>query len=281
MSKKIVLSEGLAKEIYSFYSQGNSLKDCEIKFGIHREKISRELKKHGFVLRFFASGMRPHNLRSDLPVNEICESYVAGESENSIARDHNVSRNVVRRILLEREIPIRTRSEAELLKWSKMTQDERKSQVKEAHKSLLGRARTDEQKRKTAIAREKNTPSWYIGCGEPEFATWLENNKIEFKYQKAVEFYNIDFLIGNTAVELTSFVGRNRTSRLEFLNRAKVLNDQGIRTIAVEFRDKEELIKNADYVIKIVKMLNSGYKSSNHYFLVRLQTINPSLEILV
>lgn len=280
MSKKINIPECLAKEIYDFYSQGNSLKDCEKKFNIYRDKISLELRRHGFNLRFRACGIKPKNIKNYLPEREICNLYMGGESENSIAKIYSVSRNVIRRILNEGKIEIRGRSEAELTKWSKMNLEQRKNQVKKAHESTVGIERTDEQKRKVAISREKNTPAWYIGCGEPEFRSWLDMNNINYLYQKAIEFYNIDFLIDKVAIELTSFVGRNRFTRPEFMNRASILNSKGIRTLAVEFRNAEELIANAKNVMDIVSKLNGGYLKDNHYLLLRLQTLSPSLEIL-
>lgn len=74
--------------------------------------------------------MRKINL---LATNDIIKYYLEGQSENSLAKQHNVSRAVVTRILKESNIKRRGRSEAELLKWSQMTPEKRKHQVEAAH----------------------------------------------------------------------------------------------------------------------------------------------------
>lgn len=262
------------------YESGDPLRVCGEKVGVNEETLRNHFKKRGVKMRITSQGQPNPKTITNLPENSICVAYTHGKSENHVANEYGVSRNVIRRILKKHNVHIRTQSEAEELKWSKMTNEQRESQVVKAHTAVRGVPRSDEAKRNLAISREQNTPDWYIGCGEPEFGEWLTNEGIQFDYQKAVEFYNIDFLINGIAVELTSFVGRNRLTRDDFMRRAEILKQQGIKTLAVEFRNAQELINHAYDVLNMVNKFKSGHYGDKHYIAYRLQFSEPDIRIL-
>lgn len=257
------------------YTTGKSLREISEVLGFNENTISKHFKNRGFKTRKTSEGRQAPNKINNLPESQICQDYQKGESENSISKTYGVSRNVIRRILLKHNIQARNQSESEKVKWSRMSSEQRENQVRSAHQASKGIIRSDEAKRKVAASREANTPDWYIGCGEPEFKKWLTDKKIEFSYQKAVEFYNIDFLINNVAVELTSFVGRNKITKDDFMRRASILNDFGIKTLAVEFKDADSLIENADLILSIVEKISLGEYDPVHYMVYRLQDKSP------
>lgn len=277
MTKKI--SENIINQAIELYNQLNPLHVCAKHVGVNEETLRKHFKKHGVVMRKANKGGKAPNIIEDLPELHICDYYMGGESENSIANRFKVSRNVIRRILLKHGVQVRSQSQAESLKWSKMTNEQRANQVKKAHDAVTGKPKSDDAKRALAKTREVNIPDWYIGCGEPEFKEWLENEGIEYQYQKAVEFYNVDFLINGVAVELTSFVGRNRLSRDDFMRRAEILNDQGIKTLAVEFRNESELLSHAYDVINMVNKVKSNHFDA-YYIAYRLQFNEPDIRVL-
>ncbi|HEY4537092.1 MAG TPA: hypothetical protein VIG45_01400 [Erysipelothrix sp.] len=273
------IPESTIDKAENLYNSGKSLREISKLVGRGEEALRKHLKNRGIEIKKTSTGRVAPNAILNLPEDHICADYLQGNSENAISKTYGVSRGVIRRILKNHNIKIRSQSESETLKWSRMSIDQRENQVKKAHISARGRVKTDEEKRKTAISREINTPDWYIGCGEPEFKKWLDNEGIEYKYQKAVEFYNIDFLIDGIAVELTSFVGRNRLTRSDFMSRADILNKQGIKTLAVEFKNEAELISHAYDVINMANKLRSNHLDA-YYVAYRLQFSEPDIRIL-
>jgi len=79
-----------------------------------------------------------HTLRTNLPTAEILQLYLAGVSENDLAKRFQTSRGAIRRRLLRAGIVCRGRSQAELLKWSKMNPEARAHQVEPAHEAKRG-----------------------------------------------------------------------------------------------------------------------------------------------
>lgn len=271
--------ESILDRAEELYKQGLSFREISEIVGRGDATLRKRLKERGVKIRKTSQGRSAPNAITELPEDHICVDYSQGNSENAIANHYKVSRSVIRRILEKNGVYIRTQSEAEKLKWSLMSDNQRAKQVEKAHASVLGTPRTDEAKRKVAIARELNTPDWYIGCGEPEFKEWLEAEGIEYQYQKAIEFYNIDFLIDGIAIELTSFVGRNRLTRTDFMKRALILKEQGIKTLAVEFKNEKELITHAYSVISMANKFRSGHFDA-YYIAYRLQFDEPDIRIL-
>jgi hypothetical protein len=70
--------------------------------------------------------------------NYIVDNYLSGASENALAKELGVSRNVIRKRLLDNGIEPRTQSQAESLKWSQMTALQRKLQIQSAHLAARG-----------------------------------------------------------------------------------------------------------------------------------------------
>lgn len=274
------IPESVLDRAEELYNRGLSLREISEVVGRSDDALRKRLKERGVAMRKTSQGRVSPNTIVDLPEDIIILNYKAGESENTISKRFLVSRNVIRRILNKHNVHIRSRSESEKLKWSRMTGEQKHNQVRKAHNAVTGTAKSDDAKRKLAITREAHTPEWYIGRGEVEFKKWLAQEGIDFKYQKAVEFYNIDFLINGVAVELTSFIGRNRLTRDDFMNRAKILHMNGIKTLAVEFRNEKELINHAHDVIDMVNRVKSEKYRDIHYVAYRLQFNEPDIRIL-
>lgn len=59
-----------------------------------------------------------------------------GKSVNQMSTDLDVSRSAINRMMSDLVIPRRDQSEAESLKWSQMSEEERENQVKDAHEAV-------------------------------------------------------------------------------------------------------------------------------------------------
>lgn len=228
----------------------------------------------GLRNRMRAMGIKPvvHKRKAkrlDLPVDKIASMYQDGYSENAIAKHFGVARTAVRPRLIDAGITPRSQGESELLKWSKMTEEQRANQVKSAHAACIGVTKSFEHRVAIAKAREKAVADHHIGVGEPEFKEFLSSRGIPFIYQKAVDTYNLDFAIGSVAVELTSVTGRYRGDK-EHLNKRTVnLLERGYKTLGVEFDCAESLMACAEYVVATVQEMNGLESFGREYWVIR------------
>ena len=220
-----------------------------------------------------------HNKITNLPEADIVKKYESGLSENKLSKEYLVSRKTIRRILCESGVHIRSQSEAELIKWSRMSNEQRLNQVKNCHSAVRGAAKTDETKHRIAVSRQRNTPDWYIGVGEKEFKEILSLNAIDFEYQKPVLGYNLDFFIDGVAVELTSFTGRNsRVKKPQQVRAFNIFNSDSIHTLAVEIETKSDIALFYNQIMSAVFDLQKQDKSHCNYWIARCRGNSFSLE---
>ncbi len=261
------LSDDLINHAAKLYAQGLSVAKVSTIIGCNQETLRKRFKAIGVPVSKIGR-YQGHNAIS-LPVDEILAMYESGTSENMIAKHFNVSRNVIRRYLLSNNANIRTQSEAEKLKWSQMSDEQRTKQVESAHKAASGRTRSTLEKIKMAISREQSLANYHIGIGEPEFRQFLDKQGIQYIYQKAVDGYNLDFAIGKVAVELTAFTGRYRSSNAIQKQRIKNLFNRGYQVLAVEFDCVESLLNFASEIITHVNRINRFNSITRQYWVIR------------
>lgn len=268
MAKKTsVESVNIAKNLYQ---SGVSMKECSSKIGIHEETLRRLFKEVGVKTRKTSTGIKPKNKNESIPEIDVIILYKSGVSENSISKEYKVSRNVIRRILNSNNVYRRNQSESEKMKWSFMNNEERINQYKSAHDACKGRVRTQDELNKMAISRELNFAEHFVGIGEIEFKEYLIKNNIDFSYQKACMSYNMDFLINNVCLELTSCIGRNIKSNEYTKRRAREIYSKGYKTLYVEFVNIEKLILNLDLIIQTINKIKKDDFKDSHYFLLRI-----------
>ena len=130
-------------------------------------------------------------------IENLLKAYLDGESVNSISKRLRIGRHVINLWLERRGIHRRTRSEAELVKWSRMTKNERLNQVSKAHAAVRGVTRGDREMELRAIRRNRR-----IGAGEAELVEFLAERGVEVDAQRPVGRYNIDIAIDSVAVEV-------------------------------------------------------------------------------
>lgn len=126
-------------------------------------------------------------------------------------------------------IKLRTQSEQETIKWSLMTKEQRANQVSNANKSMIGYKPSVDSLLKTSNSRSRRTSIY-----ETKFADYLASRGISFKEQVPIHIYNVDFVIGNVAVEI---FGGNWHSFGAHANR---------------FRKRSEEIFNSGYALAIL-----------------------------
>jgi very-short-patch-repair endonuclease len=265
----IKISTALLDHAANMVAAGKPIGEACKQIGVSYAPVKRHLEKLGIT----AVRNTRNVARIELPDQQIAAMYQNGESENAIAKCFGVSRNVIRSRLVEQGITPRTQSEAEALKWAKMSDDQRAAQIESAHDAVRGKPQTAEHRNRIAAARQSSKYDHLIGMGEAEFGQLLTDRGISFTHQKAVESYNLDFAIGNVAVELTADCGRYSMFNPKEIKRCVNLLKCGYRTIAVQFSSIDALIQSADYIIASVDEMSRLESFGGQYWVIgcRLQ----------
>lgn len=157
---------------------------------------------------------------------EVIRRFQAGETQASIAADMGVTQASLSRWLIHRGYR-RDRSEAERLKWERMSPDQRSAQVAAAHTARRGaESSLSELERR---ARGKEGTQAHVTEEERELARWLADRGIDTTMQKAAGPYNIDLAAaGAVAVELFGGGWHGHGLHAERLpKRSRYLLDQG------------------------------------------------------
>ena len=175
--------------------------------GLTGEELARQLgiKGHVVLSRLRECGIEiRRNLgappRHKMPDRRIIRSYRQGMSVLALAIRYGVSRPVISRVLRHANISERSQSEAERVKWSRMTLRQRRRQMAAAHKATRGRHPTmAEQCRRALTVQAKGL---HISKAETHLRMMLERRRLHPIPQQAIGPYNCDLGLAPVAVEV-------------------------------------------------------------------------------
>jgi len=222
-------------------------------------------------------GLRPWN-KIELDAHLIQELYTSGMSENSISHKFDVSRFVIRRILLELGIEPRSRSEAEKIKWSRMTSAQRIRQTSKAHDTVRGKPRKEGEMISRAITRQKTLSK--VVASEIELLEVFRRNRIKAIPQAAIGRYNVDFLVGSIAVELYihSNLPHHRDGQAE-----KIVNliDSGLSVVYLSSRRWPPHPASIKKLISTLKILRKNPPTLRQYWMIRSQAQGSGFRVEV
>ena len=149
-------------------------------------------------------------------INHIVELYNSGMSLNQLENKFGIPRITLTRRFKSLNVYIRTQSESELLKWSKMDETTRKRQVQKAHQSSKGRYISTSEKIKRAKSAFEN--AFKKGFYETDIINSLNKRGFVAVNQFNFGIYNIDISIH----ELPIFI-EIQTSSLHLLRKPKLI----------------------------------------------------------
>ena len=174
------------------YLSGISINKLAQELSVSSKAVTNCLRRAGIALRAKPS--------PDLPV--VVSLYRSGMSENKIAEHFSVSRGCIRNRLIKAGITPRTQSEAESLKWSQMTAEQRASQVLAANKAARGRVHSEKER----IQRAQSIYGRQLRISDMEqrVAQVLRAHGLAVEQQFPVHACNVDIAIhpGPIAVEI-------------------------------------------------------------------------------
>lgn len=165
--------------------------------------------------------------------DDICRRYIAGESEQKIAKDFGFDRQVIQRVLRENGIPRRSMSAAQQIKNARMSPEDRARQTAAAHEAAKGRKATLQERIQRAQTIEQR--QLHTTPAETQLAIRL-SALFDVTQQKAVGKYNIDIALNEPPVAVELFGGSwhqsgNHIAR--FHERVKYLLNSGWSVLIV------------------------------------------------
>lgn len=173
-----------------------------------------------------------------LNVADLVSRYTAGESEKQLASALGVSRSAIRSRLVAAGVLIRTRSEAELVKWSRMIGTERNRQVAAAHTARRGQKDSLEVQMKRAATWEAKMS--HRGPAEIALTDSLAAGGVELTPQKAVGPYNLDLALSGSPVAVEVECGNVFRGRSlpKTMRRLRYIVDAGWRVLIVYTKNR-------------------------------------------
>jgi hypothetical protein len=187
-----------AVNIVHAYCRGIKVRELAAQYRVNSKSVHKLLGEAGVLLR---RGQTLAGQKARADSVKIVKAYTNGKSILELATRYRVARDVVQRLLVDAQIPLRTQSEQEQIKWSQMTVAQRKNQVAAAHKAKIGRKesmQTRKMRAKTFEKMGKRNSSPY----EPELQRMLEARGLKTFPQRAVGPYNCDLAVDSVAVEI-------------------------------------------------------------------------------
>lgn len=242
------------------HSAGRTIIDLAAELGVKDETVANYIRRAGG--KIFRSTTR-------IDESAVISFYQSGNSENATAKRFGVSRNVVRRILTAHSIPIRSRSAAESLKWSRMTPSERAKQVSAAHAASKGREVTIRERKLRAKVREERMT--HQGAGELFVYAALVDAGYSPIRQKAVGIYNCDMTVDSVAVEVWGggyhFFGEHAARNEE---RTRYLFDRGFHVIAITTLNRIPITQETtDCVVRFIEAARRDPAMVRQYRVIR------------
>src|SRR5574343_228661 len=164
--------------------------------------------------------------------SNLIKMYQSGMSCNQLSNLSGIPRITLNRHFSKHGVVLRSQSDSEKLKWSKMTNEQRAKQVKKAHDKVRGSKHSTETKIKSAKSFYQN--ALRIGLFEKEIADILKCYFHGVEQQFPVDIYNVDIAIPSRsiAIEIQTNNASSLTTEL-CQQRIKKLADSGFFIIYV------------------------------------------------
>jgi hypothetical protein len=224
----------------SLVENGSTIKAAAIAIDVSADHLSHRLRALGVNTIKGKFGNVPAN-RLKLDDAEIIRRYQSGESVLSLSKAFGVNRFTINQRLKENNVAIRNGSEANIIRMSRMTFDERRSLSKEARAAHIKSIMT-------------TADHYSVGPGEHEIAQALSALGHEVRTQTPLDNGCIDITIGKVAIEVKMNSGGSYDFRRQ---RVEQLIKSGYSTIFIGFNHLdciaerlEEIVALADFACR-------------------------------
>jgi len=222
---------------------------------VSRGRLTALLREQGISLRTKADAVRLGAIsrRSEIDTESTIAAYTGGASAEAIARSMGVHERVVRRALQEGGVPLRTRSEANTLRMTQASEDERRkiTEAARAKARANGTLWTPEvvSKAMKTRARTNQVRGSMVGSFEEDMRKLLVNQGSGPIPQLAVGTYNLDLALAPVAVEV-HVCASNPMTNARLRQRSEKLLDAGWTSLYIWITNSFPLLpRAAEYAI--------------------------------
>ena len=200
-------------------------------------------------------------------LDDLLRRYISGDSELQLSQGAGINRWTFRQRLLEAGITPRTQSEAEIIKWNRMTAEQRTCQVKAAHNAVRSRKVSFKELCLRAKTREGNL-QYNVSPNEIVLGQWLNKSGFDIIHNLAIGPYNCDIGIGAVTVEVW---GGDWHPKLIEIKRTKYILDCGYSILIVNLNQGRFPLSPAvtNYVITLIQETSSNPTGGRQYWMVR------------
>lgn len=194
--------------------------------------------------------------------------YLSGVSENEVANRLGVGRTAIRIALVKAGVAIRNQSESEKLKWSQMTEAQRKKQVEKANQSIRSKPKEFhwESSVKQAITKQRSLAK--VGSLEKEFGLAFADLGKPCIPQLAFDVYNIDLAIGRSAIEIHVNPSHPHTHKF-YRKRIEYLLKGGWNVFYIKIANKVLLHRAAEKISQMIDLIEANKSTVRHYGVIR------------
>lgn len=246
------------------YLAGRNQWDLARELGVSQATIWDRLVKAG--IRGYRNTTKINANRIPLQMEEIIRLYLSGKSTIELGTLYGVSRDLIRKRLIEANVPIRGVADADRLQHAKRTPEENRCFTEAAHNATRGRKRPVEERCKQAITREKRISN--ASQREIELAQQLTSRGIGLVPQMAVGPYNCDLAASPVAVEV--WCGNWHFSKPHMARtpeRFHYFMDRGWSFLVVRYeRGERELTDiGANYIASYIQQARSNPTARREY----------------
>ena len=200
-------------------------------------------------------------------LDDLLRRYVAGDSENQLAKEAGVNRWTFRQRLIKAGIAPRNQSEAEAIKWDRMSPKQRRRQVRAAHDAARGRDVPFDELCYRAKMREGNM-AYNVSQSEVLLGQWMRKAGLPVLHNLAVGPYNCDIGTGPVAVEVW---GGSWHPKPIDTKRTKYILDAGYSVLIVDLdKDRFPLTRAVlKYVVALRDATSRNPSGRRQYWMVR------------
>lgn len=188
MSRKI--SSERIQYAKSLVESGSTITDAAKQIDCSPDVLSLKLRALGVDTARYRSGRGLHAFnRKKLNGPEIIRRYLSGESVLALAKSFGVNRSTITTRLKEANVSIRNGSQANVIRFARMSFDDRRALSKSARDAHMANIMA-------------NSAHYSRGPGEFEIATALRELGYDVRTQSPLDNGTVDIAIGNVAVEI-------------------------------------------------------------------------------
>lgn len=246
-------------DVVNMYVAGKTSAQVAQAFGVSKAYVYNCLRRHN----------APTHPRKNVSISrDAVAAYVSGMSENAVAQMLGVSRSCIRTALEKAGVHIRTQGEAEALKWSQMTGEQRAHQVAKAHRATANR--TPETingiMQKNAITKAHTGAK--IGFLEQEFTDAIRARGFQVIQQFPVDRYNLDLACGRTAIEVHANTSHPHNYPM-YRKRIMYLLKAGWNVIYIKCIGKIDIDAATDEVCRFIDLTQRDKTFVGQYRMVR------------